>query len=86
MTDIQRWKNDGTLRHSTIGQWVKYADHVEAMNAQYERGFDNGERKGQRGMLARCIAAVEAVWENWNGPLSHAQYVDTLRKLGGTDD
>ncbi len=36
--------------------------------------------------IAECIAAVEAVWENWNGPLSHAQYVDTLRKLGGTDD
>lgn len=56
MADIQRYTVDpeNLYEHVPASEYpmlrevVLYADHVEAMNAQYERGFDNGVRQGQR--------------------------------------
>lgn len=60
------------------GEWVRYADHVEALQqARAETRYANalvneqakrdGYEQGERDMLARCIAAVEAL-DCWKAP------------------
>lgn len=52
MSEIQRYVASAQMHPSddddSDATFVLYADHVKAMDAQYERGFDNGLRQGQR--------------------------------------
>lgn len=57
---IQRY-DDYELQPSDDGAWVKYADHVQAMEAEAESAHDLGVIYGINHERARIRQAVEAL-------------------------
>jgi flagellar biosynthesis/type III secretory pathway protein FliH len=57
--------------------------------AAYRQGLEQGRRQGQRDMLARCIAAVEASRRHYvlqgRATTGHDNCLAALRGLGGSD-
>jgi hypothetical protein len=80
MSDIQRWTDDlrgRMLNTDPHGEFVTYADHVEALRQAREGHLRDAEQygyeQGQRDALAGAVQRVEALFQethNWSSPAS----------------